>query len=57
MKTKKEIKAIYLEQKSMNRITDKLILTAIENISRRAVSTSEKPTTKNIVDEAYDLQS
>lgn len=57
MKTKKEIKAIYLEQKSMNRITDKLILTAIDNIIRRAVSTSEKPTTKNIVDEAYDLQS
>jgi hypothetical protein len=56
MRTKTEIKKTYLEQKSMNRITDKWSLKAINKLSEMAVDADVKINTENIVDCAYDLE-
>jgi hypothetical protein len=56
MRTKKEIKRVYQEQQSMNRITDKWILKAINEIASLAVSTDIKSDVKTIVDFAYDFE-
>lgn len=57
MRTKKEIRATYREQKSMNWITDKLIIAARDEIGReQAQGHGIEMTIKNVVDYAYDLQ-
>ena len=58
MRTKKEIRATYREQKSMNRIEDGLILRAIENLRDEMgpVGGYYGPTQREIIDEAYEIQ-
>ena len=55
--TKKEIRRIYRTEKSMNRIENKLILSAIDKINEKKTNGyGVRMTIKNIINYAYDLQ-
>ncbi len=55
--TKKEIRRIYREQESTNRITDSLILKSIDEIDMLSAQGFDiKRTEKEIVDTAFSLQ-
>lgn len=57
MRTKKEIRETYLEQKSMNRITDPIIVSAITLIgSDQAKGYMVMPTVNIVVDYAYSIE-
>jgi len=57
MRTKKEIRETYKCQLSMNRIVDKLIQKARDQIAHEeAMGRGVTMTIKNVVDYAYDLQ-